>query len=96
MGPGEREPYIREHIAGLAADAFPDDVGPWRILEITHRDGHSAVSFEEPPHSNPHASHRFRLILSFGTKPPPETVGGYEFDNQTQRWRLLFGVDPTK
>lgn len=94
MSPGEREPYIRENIAALAEESFPDDVGPWRTLEITHRGGHSAVAFEEPPHPDPRASNRFKLILSFGSKLPPETVGGYEFNNQVQSWRLLFGVDP--
>lgn len=94
MNPGERDSYIRAHIADLAADSFPDDAGPWRVLEITHRGGHSAVSFEEPPHSHPQASYRFKLVLSFGETLPPETVGGYEFHNEAQRWRLLFGADP--
>lgn len=96
MSPSEREPYIHQNIAGLAGDAFPDDVGPWRILEITHRGGHSAVAFEEPPHPDPRASHRFKLILSFGLKLPPETVGGCEFNNQEKNWRLLFGNDPMR
>ena len=94
MNPDEREPYIREHIAELAGESFPDDVGPWRILEITHHGEHSTVAFEEPPHPDPRASHRFKLILSFGSTLPPETVGGYEFHNQAKNWRLLFGVDP--
>ena len=76
MNPGERDSYIRAHIADLAADSFPDDAGPWRVLEITHRGGHSAVSFEEPPHAHPQASYRFKLVLSFGEALPPETVGG--------------------
>jgi hypothetical protein len=96
MNPSERESYIREHLTHLAADAFPDDVGPWHILEITHRGDHSAATFEEPPHAHPEASHRFKLVLSFGAKLSPETVGGYEFHNQTQKWHLLFGKDPMK
>ena len=45
MNPGERESYIRERIAEIAGESFPDDVGPWRILEMAHRGEHSAVSF---------------------------------------------------
>ena len=96
MNSGERESYIRERIAEIAGESFPDDVGPWRILEMAHRGEHSAVSFEEPPYPDPRASHRFKLILSFGSTLPPETVGGYEFHNQTQGWRLLFGNDPMR
>lgn len=83
-----QEQFIRDNIAWIGAEAFPDTDGvDWKIHTLRPIDGGYEVVVSTEP--NALGYERVKLNVAFHGDENPDVVGAHVYEDG--RWNLLFG-----